>query len=176
MFVGADTTEEIRELYLYIDQQINEGKDLSLPASKAAEYGSSVTDSLHGYFASRDLVSRSVRSELVDHFTRDMEQYLKISRPFSPDIIVYCKSNYLFLGKDADAEIVVSACEQFEETHGYYPKVIIEEAGGLIAVEENPRSQETVIEVFIDLMKISYLSENFGGPHFMTDRTDPFYR
>ncbi len=168
VFVGANTTEEVRELYTFIDKQIREGKDLSLPACNAEDYKSEVTEALHTYFSSRELVSKALRCELVDHFTATMDQYLKISEPFSPDIIVYCKSNYLFIGKDADEAIVVSACEQFEETHGYYPKVIIEEAGGLIAIEENLRSLATVFEVFIDLMKISYLSEHFGGPHFMT--------
>ncbi len=44
----------------------------------------------------------------------------------------------------------------------------MEEQGGLIAVEENATSLDTVIQVFTDEMKISYLSESFGGPHFMT--------
>ena len=105
---------------------------------------------------------------MVDHFSGSKEQYSKIALPFSPDIIVYCKSNYLFLGEQMEAEQVKDACEQFEQTHGYYPKVIIEEKGGLIALEENERSIQNVLDVFLDAMKISFLSENFGGPHFMT--------
>ena len=93
---------------------------------------------------------------------------MKIALPFSPDIIVYCKSNYLFLEDSMDADHVRSACEQFDLTHGYYPKVIIEEKGGLIAVEEKERSVHNVLDVFLDAMKISFFSENFGGPHFMT--------
>ena len=54
-------------------------------------------------------------------------------------------------------------------THGYYPKVIMEEQGGLILVEENEKLVQTVLEVFFDMLKISYLSNQFGGPHFMTD-------
>jgi len=168
VFVGAHTTEEIRELYRFIDRQITDGKELTLPSCKVLDYESVVANAVHNYVHSRGLVSRSIRCDLVDHFTRDVEQYLKVSQPFSPDIIVYCKSQYLFMGKDADAEIVGSAFEQFEEIHGYYPKVIMEEQGGLIAVEENATSLDTVIQVFTDEMKISYLSESFGGPHFMT--------
>ena len=71
-------------------------------------------------------------------------------------------------GEHLEAELVQAACEQFEETHGYYPKVIIEEKGGLIVIEENERSVKNVQEVYLDQMKISMLSENFGGPHFMS--------
>jgi len=40
---------------------------------------------------------------------------------------------------------------------------------GIICIEENEKSVDTISEVFIDLMKISFLSDNFGGPRFMTD-------
>lgn len=168
VFVGANTIEEIRAVYASIDERISSGKDLVIPDSSAEDYTTEITEVLSSYFATRGLHTSSVRSTLVDHFSQNMDQYLKISKPFSPDIIVYCKSNYLFLGKDMAPEIVISACEQFEESNGYPPRVIVEEEGGLIAVEENAKSLETVLEVYTDLMKISYLSENFGGPHFMT--------
>jgi len=58
--------------------------------------------------------------------------------------------------------------ETFENTHGYYPKVIVQESGGLTVVEENEKSLAIVKEVYLDLMKISYLSDQFGGPHFMS--------
>ena len=58
--------------------------------------------------------------------------------------------------------------EKFETSYGYYPKVILQEGGGLTVVEESEKSLQIVHEVYLDLMKISYLSEQFGGPHFMS--------
>jgi hypothetical protein len=81
---------------------------------------------------------------------------------------VYCKSNYLFLEKGIDSQELEKKLEDFEKAHGYYPKVIVEEQGGLIITEEHMKSLHTVLEVFTDMMKISYLSEQFGGPHFMS--------
>ena len=46
--------------------------------------------------------------------------------------------------------------------------MIVIENGSLVIVEENEKTIHTVAEVFIDMMKISYLSENFGGPNFMS--------
>ncbi|MDF1575382.1 MAG: class II aldolase/adducin family protein [Bacteroidales bacterium] len=168
VFVGADSVEEIKELYGEIDTGIKEGKDLTLPSVECTDYRSPVIESLSAYFSVRSLLTRSVNCDLVSHFTRNQESLAKVSKPFSPDIIVYCKSNYLRLEPDVKPGEIAGLIEQFEKRHGYYPKVILQEGGGLTLVEENTKSLETVQEVFTDLMKISYLSEQYGGPHFMT--------
>lgn len=174
VFVGADTVNEIKELYRRIESGILSGKDLSLPSCEPEEYNSGTSDTIRQHFVSKGLLTRSVHCPLIDPFSSPPSQFQKISRPFSPDIIVYCKSNYLFLQKDVEGRQVIEALERFEQTFGYSPKVIIEEEGGLIVVEENDQSLRTVIEVYLDLMKISYLSEQFGGPHFMTPKQIKF--
>ena len=168
VFVGANAVDEIKSLYESINKRIGTGIGNDIPGCEVEAYESKSTEVIKKYFASRDLRSRSVRCSLVDHFSESAEQYQKIGKPFSPDIIVYCKSNYLFIRAYLDEDMVTAACEQFEKTHGYYPKVILEETGGLTAVEENEKSLKNVLDVYLDEMKISFLSENFGGPHFMT--------
>jgi rhamnose utilization protein RhaD (predicted bifunctional aldolase and dehydrogenase) len=167
VFVGANSVEKIRSIYKSINRRISSGIEVSIPECETEMYHSGIK-TIEEHFASRGLVSRSIRCDLIDHFSESAAQYQKIALPFSPDIIVYCKSNYLFIEKNMTADLVKSACENFELTHGYYPKIMIEEKGGLIAIEENERSLENVLDVFMDQLKISYLSENFGGPHFMT--------
>lgn len=168
VFVGADSLEEIRSIYDDINQRIIAGTATSIPAGEAKAYESEASLAIQDFYASRDLKIRALESKLTDHFSENVDSFQLIAWPFSPDIIVYCKSNYLFLGENLAPELVIASCEQFEETHGYYPKVIIEEKKGLIVVEENESSLNNVQDVFLDQMKISYLSENFGGPHFMT--------
>jgi len=168
VFVGGDTLEEINALYREIDLKIMEGKDLSLPSVETAPYESEVTESIASYFASRSLQALSVDAELISHFTANSSSLLLISKPFSPDIIVYCKSNYLFLEPGVSPGDIKGLIEEFENRHAYYPKVILQEGGGLTLVEENEKALFTVLEIYLDLMKISYLSKQFGGPHFMT--------
>jgi rhamnose utilization protein RhaD (predicted bifunctional aldolase and dehydrogenase) len=168
VFVGADSVEEIKELYKVIEQKIHTESELTLPSAESTVYKSPVGDAISIYFSSRSLLTRSVRGDLISHFTSSSVGMDKVSRPFSPDIIVYCKSNYLFLERDVNPGEVKQLIEQFEKQHGYYPKVILQEGGGLTVVEERMKSLETVQEVYLDLMKISYLSEQFGGPHPMT--------
>lgn len=174
VFVGADSPDEIKALYRTIETRIGEGKDLSLPASELVERSSEISSAVGRLMKDRNLEVRSFRSPLIDHFCTGKKSYNRISRPFSPDIIVYCKSNYLFLEEGAEVDIIDRRLVEFESLHDYLPKVIIEEKGGIIIVEENVKNIRTVLEVFLDMMKISYLSVQFGGPHFMTDRQVAF--
>ncbi len=173
IFVGANSTSEVKDIYNSIEFRIRKGNDLEHPSGKMEQYQSELSFIVSDQYASRKLVSKTFRSPLSDHFAASRDQYQKISRPFTPDIIVYCKSSYLFLEKGMKNK-PGDSLKEFEETRGYYPKVIVEEKGGLIIVEENEKSIQTVLEVFTDMMKISYLSEQFGGPHFMTDEQISF--
>jgi rhamnose utilization protein RhaD (predicted bifunctional aldolase and dehydrogenase) len=168
VFVAADTVEEINRLYADINKKISQGKDISLPSVETAEFSSPVTIELERYVSSRSLCSRTLYCDLIGYFTGNRVTMDTVSSPFSPDIIVYCKSSYLLLERDMDPDRVTVLVEKFEAQNGYFPRVILEEGGGLTVVEENTRSLQTVEEVFLDLMKISYLSRQYGGPHFMT--------
>lgn len=169
VFVGAGTTEEVKAVYANIFSRIREGKNLALPDPVAKAYVSPLARDIAGWLAGRNLVSASYTGELIGHFCAGRENFKKISKPFTPDIIVYCKSNYLFLEKGAGSDSIRKALDDFHRVYGCDPKVIVEEGGGLILAEEDESSLRTVLEVFTDMMKISYLSEQFGGPHPMTD-------
>jgi rhamnose utilization protein RhaD (predicted bifunctional aldolase and dehydrogenase) len=174
IFVGANSAQEVKAIYDSVESRIRERKNFYLPEGGIEGYESKASDVVSEHYASRNLVSKAYRSSLVDHFSAGLSQYQKISHPFTPDIIVYCKSKYLFLEKGIGAEAIAKKLAAFEEAHGYYPKVIVEEMAGLIIVEENEKSINTVLEVFYDMLKISYLSEQYGGPHFMTDEQISF--
>ena len=56
--------------------------------------------------------------------------------------------------------------EAFRIERGYLPKVLALEGEGIVAVEESVKSALNVLEVFENILKISFYSENFGGPKF----------
>lgn len=168
VFVAAHSTKEILDLYDSIESRIREGKHLVLPAGDIEELSSETTRAISAYFQNRNLVSKAFKTPLSDHFADSRSQFEKISRPFTPDIIVYCKSNYLFLAEGTEKDDIIAKIREFEKQHGYYPKVIVQEQAGMIVVEENDKAVQTVFEVFHDMLKISYLSQQFGGPHCMT--------
>jgi NAD(P)-dependent dehydrogenase (short-subunit alcohol dehydrogenase family) len=109
---------------------------------------------------------------LVEHFTGSAGNYENISQPFTPDIIVYCKSNYLYIDTTGSAEEILEDLQKritaFEKEFGYMPKVILIRGIGMVAAGDNAAGADIILDVFEDLMKISWLSGSFGGPHFMT--------
>lgn len=168
IFVGANSTEEIKSLYRSVTSRITAGRDMTLPSGEIRVDSNETSRIVSDYFKPENLLCKAFRTPLSDHFSVSRERFRLISKPFTPDIIVYCKSRYLYLERGLGKKEVLNRIEEFEKSSGYYPKVIIQEQAGLILVEENEKSLQTVLEVFQDMMKISYLSRQFGGPHFMT--------
>lgn len=174
IFVGANSANEVKAIYDSVESRIRERKNMALPGGGIEACQSAISTAVADYFAPGGLVSKAFVSPLIKYFSASELQYQKIKRPFTPDIIVYCKSNYLFLKEGMAVDDIEQSLKAFEESHGYYPKVIVEENGGLILVEESEKSVQTVLEVYFDMLKISYLSEQFGGPNFMTDEQISF--
>jgi rhamnose utilization protein RhaD (predicted bifunctional aldolase and dehydrogenase) len=174
VFVGGESTGEIMDIYQHIETKIRDGKVLSIPAGERREVSSDMVSRVGQLMKERNLMVRSFRDPLIEHFASGKPRFNQISRPFSPDIIVYCKSNYLFLEQGAGEDRIRQQLNAFEGRFGYLPKVMVEEKGGLIIAEENGQTIQTVLEVFHDMMKISYLSDQFGGPHFMTEEQIAF--
>jgi rhamnose utilization protein RhaD (predicted bifunctional aldolase and dehydrogenase)/NAD(P)-dependent dehydrogenase (short-subunit alcohol dehydrogenase family) len=177
IFVAANSIEEIKVLY---DKVLG---TLEKYAPKAPEEGESVTPSrgqvateilpgIRMILSAEGLKTLKVRNNaLIKHFYDTEEAQSKIAKPFTPDAIVYCKSNYIFLN-DEDPEVVLAeAAKQipaFTAKFGYQPKVILIKGIGLVAVGDNAAQCDIILDVFEDAMKIAYYAEAFGGPHPMT--------
>ncbi|HUI69558.1 MAG TPA: SDR family NAD(P)-dependent oxidoreductase [Spirochaetia bacterium] len=181
LVVAADTTQEIHAMTEEVFSKTR-GKFRNPLSVKPLPVSDVVTGLVPGL---RMLLSggeaakvAAVRnSSLVEHFLRP-ENREKISLPFMPDDIVYCKSAPLFLDVGKDVEDALAAfpglLAQYKERWGYPPKILMIGGLGLVAVEDNKRSVETCLDVFEDLMKVSWLSESFGGPRFLTARDIEF--
>jgi rhamnose utilization protein RhaD (predicted bifunctional aldolase and dehydrogenase) len=173
VFVAADSTEEIKSIYANIMQQLDSRIQAQLPSDLPQDYNSILVDrvkELNPGFASLSATGRT--SDLIRHFVQSSESFKKSDTSFSPDDIVYCKAHYLFLQKKAsEAEQLEDAKQQIAAyllKYGYLPKVLAVEGEGIIAVEDSQKSIDNVLEVFTNILRISFLSENFGGPKFMT--------
>ena len=172
VFVGADSIKEINQLYNDLIHTIED--------NIYGHFPSIVTTYLQQYIPEKVISSNQgfqgftvlgFSSELVGHFIKDEKSFEKVRRSFTPDDIVYCKAHYLFVNEINDIADRVSG---YIRQYGYLPKVIALKNFGLIAVEENEKSARTVWEVFENILKISFLSENFGGPHFLNDEQIAF--
>ena len=188
IFVGGDTTAEIEGIYSEVLGKL-EAKVAALPEGDTA-VSETVTDVVP---AIRQMLSRSGRgfktlkvtkNALVDFFIDGCSVtstgsatdcpgksgFDKIAKPFTPDIIVYCKSSYIFIEAESDEEILKQAEEEIEafvSGKGYTPKVLLIKGIGLIAVGDSSRNAQIITDVFTDAMKVAFYAQSFGGEHPM---------
>jgi NAD(P)-dependent dehydrogenase (short-subunit alcohol dehydrogenase family)/rhamnose utilization protein RhaD (predicted bifunctional aldolase and dehydrogenase) len=180
VFVAADTTEEIRKLYDSMESVIKQ-HITPVPSSEAMDIPADIVKilpALRMIFSGETVkVARIRNNPLIHHFTANAESFDKVSLPFTPDQIVYCKARAIFLEEDSP-EAMVEACrkkvEDYRHRYGYLPKMAGLKGYGMVAFEDNIRSVHTMLDIFEDWMQISYLAESFGGPHFMTERDIAF--
>ena len=177
IFVSADTTAEIRKIYDGVMSKIeakitNRLKIESLPVDeRMTAILPAIRTLLSNGNSDKTVLVRN--NTLISKFCKDRQAFAGASAPFSPDIIVYCKAHPVFVEKTETADDAISEfqtkLEQYRGDHGYDPKIILLKGLGLIGVEDNHRSAAIALDIFEDLMKISYYSNNFGGPHFLND-------
>ena len=179
VFVSADSVEEIHELYQYIDDQlmsvikerlIISGRDLS---PQVQDQLNTLTD----YLSGKKFIDYRLDS-LIERFTSGQTSLEGILKPFIPDQIVYCKAYPLIITRDDILSLKSGDLDRmfsdYKEQHGFEPKVVLFEKGPMVALEESKKSTELVLDVFEDAMRISYYSEFFGGPNFMSDEQIAF--
>jgi rhamnose utilization protein RhaD (predicted bifunctional aldolase and dehydrogenase) len=174
VFVAADTVSEINEIYSTIMEKIDQNIGEALPDDVTKPFESPIVEAikeLNPGFES--FTALGIGSNLIHHFSKDCDSFSKANVAFTPDDIVYCKAHYLYLPACSDVMDQLAAAktgiEGYVNTYGYLPKVLVVEGEGVIAVEENLKSVLNVLEVYSNILKISFLSENFGGPKFMNE-------
>ncbi len=175
VFVAAGSIEEIDRIYRAIDLAITSRIE-KLPSKEPLPLSSVMEETLPGV---RALLSqgnlktaRAFNNRCIMPFLSGEETFRKISTPFTPDQMVYCLPEYLFIENNDSAESVTSAiktkAEEFRTRKGVDPKVIIIRDHGVIVVEDSPAAVDYLEALVLDFTQIALLAENFGGPHPMT--------
>lgn len=174
IFVAADTIDAIKTIYSATIATLEAAISLPVP-TEARALAASITQTVPGLrmiVSSAGLKTLKVRNNaLVEYFSESAANQAKIAKPFTPDAIVYCKSNVVFINEANPEAILACAAKEvpaFLERHGYLPKVIVIKGIGLVAVGDNAAQCDIILDVFEDAMKIAYLAASFGGEHPMT--------
>jgi NAD(P)-dependent dehydrogenase (short-subunit alcohol dehydrogenase family) len=175
LVVAADTAAEIRSLTEDVVRRITARFTQPLPTGDrpVPDAVVRVLPALRMLLSEPDSTKiAAVRnSPLVEHFLLQGNRAL-VQLPFMPDNIVYCKSAPLFLEHGGDPDALLAsfpkALEAYRSQWGYAPKILLIEEIGVVAVEDTKHSAETCLDVFEDLMKVSWLSLAFGGPRFLS--------
>lgn len=181
VFVGGDTTAEIEAIYDHVMEVLG-SRVAPVDGSEAPVCGC-ISETIP---AIRTILSRSGRglktlsitnNALIAETLASKESAKAVLSPFTPDGIVYCKSEYIYIDPKDPADLLKKAEKQIEEyveKHGYTPKVLLINRIGLVAVGDSAKNARTITEVFYDAVKVAAFSRSFGGPHPMTRRQIDF--
>lgn len=180
IFVAADTIEEIKVIYTEIIDKLEKAVVIKLPSGERPFCSCSelLLPGLRMMLSKDGLKTLKVRKNNLIKFFYDTEEEQKtINRPFTPDAIVYCKSNYIFLNEE-EPEAVLNEAQKlipaFTDKFGYQPKVLLIKGIGLVAVGDNARQCDIILDVFEDAMKIAFFAKSFGGEHPMAQKQIDF--
>jgi NAD(P)-dependent dehydrogenase (short-subunit alcohol dehydrogenase family) len=173
-FVGADTTEEIKKIYddiiFKIREQVPPISDVSvLPYNPILN---KVLPTIRILLSEEQpWIIRSRNNSLIARFYQNQQEFHKISLPLTPDIIVYCKTRYLYIEQSSTAEKILDSFRyqlpHFLSEYGYLPKVFIIKDMGVFAIGETFANAEACLDVYEDLIKISYYASLCGGIKFL---------
>lgn len=115
IFVGAETTEKIRSIYEGVFTAIETEVKGQIPSGEHTLPSGieEILPAIRMMLSGESLKTLRLRNnELVQHFTASGNMYEKISRPFTPDIIVYCKSGYIYSEASDSPEALLKDIEE----------------------------------------------------------------
>jgi NAD(P)-dependent dehydrogenase (short-subunit alcohol dehydrogenase family)/rhamnose utilization protein RhaD (predicted bifunctional aldolase and dehydrogenase) len=175
VFVGADTTGEIRKIYTGIIQKIEEhippiSEINTLPDNKLLQ---KILPGLRILLSvDQPGTIRFRNNSLIARFYKNQQEFHKISLPLTPDVIVYCKTRYLYIEQSSTAEKILDyirlQLKRFLNEYGYSPRIVIIKDLGVFSIAESYVSAESVLDVYEDLIKICHYASLCGGIKFLT--------
>lgn len=182
IFVAADSVDEIHGIYAGVESKLKSTFE-SFPEAKefpVSEKFNEVLPAVRMLLSEEKLkVCTAFNSSWTDRFIKNKASFdASIAKPFNPDQMVYCMSEYLFIENTSSAETIIEEAKtkitDFKARKGTPPKVIFIQNEGVIVAEDSPVSVQYLQDIVNDFTQISTLSENFGGPHPLTPEQAAF--
>jgi NAD(P)-dependent dehydrogenase (short-subunit alcohol dehydrogenase family)/rhamnose utilization protein RhaD (predicted bifunctional aldolase and dehydrogenase) len=174
-FAAADSTEEIKKIYNDIHAKISENifplhEITPLPWNPEAD---SIIPFIRMHLSgNKPLVVRSRHNSLIAQFYQSQQEYHKISIPLTPDVIVYCKTRFMYIEKTTTVTAAIESFKyqlpNFVNEYGYQPRIIVMKGMGIFAFAESVTAAESSLDVYEDMVKISYYASLWGGLKYLT--------
>jgi len=187
LLVAAESPEEIDAISSSVAARLkaeiaafNGTGDCAEPDERAAAVDATgiaaVFASLHALVGQGALVLHRA-DRMILGFAASPAGFEPLSRPFSPDHIVYAGHEYLRVddGKDLGA-----AWDAYLRRNGKAPRIVLVKGLGAFAVAEASPAAGTqvarALELFVDSCKVAVYAKAFGGSSFMSPEAVVFIR
>ncbi|NQU53921.1 MAG: SDR family NAD(P)-dependent oxidoreductase [Bacteroidetes bacterium] len=181
IFVAANSIDEINGIYAGVKSQLKRAfevfpEELDLPVSeKMAE----IVPAIRMLLSEEKLkVASAINSSWINKFISNKTAFKKgLEKPFNPDQMVYCMSEYLFI-ENNDTDTIIEEAKtkiaDFKTRKGAAPKLIFIQNEGVIVSEDSAVSVGYLKDMVNDFCQIATLAENFGGSHPLTTEQASF--
>lgn len=162
VFVAAD---EVTEIDGIMDQILNRihGEVKRMPDRRPCAYDAAeveaVKERLTALYGAGSAV-KHVANEDIMAFATSKEAFEPVAHSFTPDHIVYCKTEPIYL---EEADKLEDVFEAYEKDHGFKAKIVMIKDLGLFACADSEKNADTAAMVFEDAIDIAVYSESFGG-------------
>lgn len=172
VFVYADSVEEIDRIYGRIFSRLNDVitgkpdrgyKRPDLPFDELAREAK--------LLGGEDMLVEGVVNADLNGYLISREAFLPLSRPFSPDHIVYSGLEPLWL---EDWKGLAKKWKEYEAKWKRPPKSACVKGKGALLFARGEKALKAAVELFLDSVRVAYYSEFFGGPHPMDDESIRF--
>jgi len=182
IFIAADSVKEIDELAGYVMHKLK-GAVTEFPDFSAIEYdtdtacaiapalrmlhsGGGTYDSTSDNSCDSLSVAIFCTNKAVASFISSAETFKPLARPFTPDHIVYCKDEPLFVEPDTDLAAAFSA---YVERKGFKPGIAAVRGLGFYALGGDVKEAERARMLFLDAVKVATYAKSFGGADTLPD-------
>lgn len=174
VFVGAETTEEVKDKYDWIINSIKEkiANEIVIEDLPINDNFTDIAPAIRAALSVNKLKLGQVRNNtLIDAFLKSEEKMQHLVNPFSPDGIVFCGPRPLVVEEGVDTagtlENFKNGLDVYRDSAGFDPKIVVVLGLGVFAPGDNINAASIAIDVFEDILKIAHYALNFGGPNFM---------
>ena len=162
VFVAADEVAEIDTLMEQILTTIR-SEVKQMPNREACDYDAPAAEAVKAKLAQLygdGAVAVVVVNQDVLALAASKEAFEPVANSFTPDHIVYCKTEPIYL---ESAEDLTKAFHAYEVSHGFKAKIVVIRDLGLFACGASEKDAQTAAMVFEDAIDIAVYSQSFGG-------------
>jgi NAD(P)-dependent dehydrogenase (short-subunit alcohol dehydrogenase family) len=175
LFVAADTTEEIDQIMENIMDTLTKvvaNSSHFAPIPFDEERATKLLPALRMLYSKegKSIAGFCTNNEVMD-FVSHKEKFSKLVKPFTPDHIVYCKDEPLFIEED---ECLIRDFEEYHNRKGYSPKIVAIKNLGFIALGASKKESDIATLLFLDAIRIARYGESFGELLPMTEEMTEF--
>lgn len=180
VFVGGNSVEEIHASYELIEEKLDVAYGV-VPAKETLKLNSladQIVPAVRMMVSGKDLKTVRLTNNTVFEKYLDRENQSTISKPFTPDGIVYANSSFLFVDFSGEVDEflknIQESIEAYTREKRKPPKVIFISGLGVLVIADHAEGAEILVDVVTDHCRIARFADSFGGQHPMEARQVEF--